>query len=346
MLCKPSLFYDLLRRAGPTLRCLRWNGLILKLNDIFDTAADSCPHLEELDVSYCFTSRKGRFEPSRFLESYGKDLPKELMDDKKQQRPLYIKRLRLTSIHEMIGPELIHMLLRTPHLTHLELEYCLVSFIPIANMLQHCCPRLQHLVYKRHRYARQYQDVIPHSQPSIPMPPRRWRVIELNKSLSVTDTIMRDMIIRADLSLLERLELDSNTYITDKSLFVILQRLHHDTASSSSSSTLSNLHTLNLGHCTALTEQGLLRFLVACPMLRHVNLTRLSAVTDAVLDTLSQMEKLQTLDITFCSHVTDQGIIQLVKQRQDSLQQIHLTHSNVSPAALSFVFRTLKYDGI
>lgn len=341
MICKPSLFYDLLRRAGPTLRCLRWNGLILKLNDIFDSAAESCPHLEELDVSYCFTSRKGRFEPQHFLESYGKDLPKELMDVKKQ-RPLYIKRLRLTSIHEMIGPELVHMLLRTPNLTHLELEYCLVSFIPIANMLQHCCPRLQHLIYKRHRYARQYQDVIPHSQPSIPMPPRRWRVIELNKSVSVTDTIMRDMTIRADLSSLERLELDSNTHITDKSLFAILHRL----GDTSSTSLLSNLHTLNLGNCVALSEEGLLQFLAACPMLRHVNLTRLSAVTDAVLDTLSRMDKLQTLDITCCTHITDQGIIQLVKKRQGSLQQIHLTHSNISPAALSFVFRTLKYDGI
>ncbi|KAI7853841.1 hypothetical protein BDC45DRAFT_510256 [Circinella umbellata] len=168
VVCTPSLFYNLLTSMGPTLKVLKWRGLILKLGNIIDYVAESCMQLKHLEVRQCFVSDKSYEETTRpmmdITSSHGPGyyyhyFSKSFLDNiVSTTKPLMIESLTLAGIHELTMTKLAHILHRCPKLTQLSLENCILDIVPVTSILFHSCPMLERLRYSRHRYVQQYHQ--------------------------------------------------------------------------------------------------------------------------------------------------------------------------------------------
>ncbi|KAI9317130.1 hypothetical protein BX666DRAFT_1942434 [Dichotomocladium elegans] len=331
--CEKHTFFDLLKCAGPTLRVLRWNGMLLRLGDILTRIADFCPRLVELDVSYCLSSSITTSDIAGPLESYASSLPENIVKDALQLPSLPIRVLRFSGIYEMTAAHLAFILPRVPNLIQLCLEHCIVSFVPVANIIRHCCPLLERITYHRHRHAK--QPIVPLKTSSIPMVARTWRQIRLSNAVVVSDTIFQDMIARCDLHKLDMLDLSGNAHLTDQALISLTR----------SAVSFPHLSHLSLADCTGITEKGLLKLLAVSPNLENINLAGVTTVTDYVLD-MMPVRTLYTIDLRRCCCMTASGVMGFVDRRQATLKRLYLSQDLVSPETLGYVMRKIKYNDV
>ncbi|KAG2226942.1 hypothetical protein INT45_010221 [Circinella minor] len=372
---------------GPTLKVLRWRGLILKLGNIMDHVAESCIQLKHLEVRQCFVSDKSYEETTRpmmdITSSHGPGyyyhyFSKSFLDNiVSTSKPLMIESLTLAGIHELTMTKLAHILHRCPKLTQLSLENCILDIVPVTSILFHSCPMLERVCYSRHRYVQQYHQ--PHHEEmnstswiasssrnrtrrSLLLSPftnnqmnkhvsnnsseytvvgkRVWKEIAMVKAPTATDAMLQRLLYRADLTQLERIDFTGNSNFSDKALEEILNHHHRQ-----SPPLFLHLRKLCLGGCTRIIkEQTLLNLLKACPQLIHIDFSELSAVTDKVVDQITNgcSSLLHTVKFTGCQSITDDSIKRLVDIRKNTLVQLEVTRASISIETNGYVMCKLK----
>ncbi|KAI9490142.1 hypothetical protein BDB00DRAFT_839199 [Zychaea mexicana] len=381
VVCTPSLFYDLLAHVGPSLRVLRWRGLILKLGKIIDCVAESCVQLKHLEVRSCFVSDTpfdSETRSSSLLDHSSGYFPRSFFDKISALKPLSIDTLDLGGIHELTMVQLARILHRSPKIVNLTLENCILDIVSVANVLFHSCPLLQRLRYSRHRYAQQHEaeggeDDVGNSsnmmswslasstsittaggrgarhlpltamarkhvgKASSVVGKRSWREITLAKAQTTTDAVIQRFIGQSDLTRLERLDLTGNTNLSDKALQGVFTLTKN--------TNLMHLRTLCLGGCTGFTEQQtLLNILKAGPMLTHIDVAESPAVTDMVLDQITDGSNaaLHTVCIAGCRSITDAAVRRLVDVRRDTLVKLDANRASISVETSGYIMCKLK----
>ena len=384
---------------GPSLKVLRWRGLILKLGNIIDYVAESCMQLKHLEVRQCFVSDKSYEETTRPVMDmtpsnggpgyYYHYFSKSFLDNiVSTSKPLMIKSLTLAGIHELTMTKLAQILHRCPKLTQLSLENCILDIIPVTSILFHSCPMLERLCYSRHRYVQQYhqrQEEI-NSTGWIATPPpsssstttttrssrtrrslllspltnnrmnkhvsnsnfertvvgkRVWKELAIVKAPTATDGMLQRLLYRADLTQLERIDLTGSSNLSDKAIKDILNNNNNNNQSTS----FMHLRKLCLGGCTRITkEQTLLDLLKACPKVTHIDFSEISAVTDKVVDQITDecQSLLHTVSITGCQSITDESIKRLVDKRKNTLVKLEVTRASISIETNGYIMCKLK----
>ncbi|KAI8141945.1 hypothetical protein BJV82DRAFT_616541 [Fennellomyces sp. T-0311] len=333
LICTPAIFYKLLTNVGSTLRVLRWRGLVLKLGNIIDRVAESCIQLQQLQVRSCFVSEKPYDETSALDNPRGGYLPKSFFDQVSALKPLSIRRLALSGIHELTMTQLARILCRSPNLIDLELENCILDIVPVASVLGYSCPMLQSLRYSRHRYA-QHAAVLPLMKHVMTeWRQRSWRHLVITKAPTTTNALVQALLHRADLTRLERIDLTGNTGLSDEALQgVVINKWMH-------------LRTLRLAGCTGFTEQTLLDVVKACPMVLHIDLSGIPTVTDAVVDLIAkECKQLQTLNLDECISISDQPVRRLVTALGDTLDELHVNNASISVETAGYIMSKIKLE--
>ena len=328
LICTPAIFYKLLTNVGPTLRILRWRGLILKLGNIIERVAESCSQLQELQVRSCFVSEK-QYDETGALDVRGGYLPKSFFDQMSAAKPLSINRLTLSGIHELSMAQLARILCRSPKLIDLELENCILDIVPVTYVLSYSCPVLESLRYSRHRYA-QKATFAPLMKHVMPGRRRSWRELTVAKAPTATDGLIQTLLHKTDLRRLERIDLTGNTGLSDQALQgVLINKLLH-------------LRTLCLGGCTGLSERMVLDILKASPQLLHADFSGMAMVTDAVVEQLTQCTKLRTLNLEGCTSISNQSARRLVDVLHNTLNDVNVNYASISVETVGYIMSKVK----
>lgn len=326
---------------GSTLNTLQWGGVSIRLNELVDILANYCPHLKHLKLHDCFTSLYDlrMHTGNRYrLEIFGESLPTDYIHTI-QKLPVLenLESLELSGIHGLNAGHLANILYRCPHLKSLILHRCLVDIIPVINILEKSCPKLQHLLYDRNQYCRQYdlyqQQRYQHLQrvTSAKSASREYPWIQLKIHLTnmLTDPIMC-YLLEGSRKKIEILDLRGNTMITDQGLI-------------DPETPMRQLKALCLKECTGITNKGLLQILSTSPLLEHIDLSDLTIVNDDVFKQLSQCQYLQTLNLSKTTlSVTDKVYKDFIDSKRETLKKIDLENTNISSELLCYSMRKLK----
>ncbi|KAI7863942.1 hypothetical protein BDF14DRAFT_1884676 [Spinellus fusiger] len=308
--CTPTLLFSLLNSATQ-LQVLRWGGLSVKLNAILQQVTQ-CRHLRSLDVHDCFAGE----------DVFQRGLPS--MATPSLSLPLTLQSLSLSGIHGLTAERLAAILHQCPRLEQLELQRSLVD-VSILNLLNDCCPLLTRVIYRRHRYFE------PPTHQPLPSARKRTtlktlvktRELALTEAWGLTDALLHSLLHPPTLHLLC---LEGNPQLSDTALDF---------------SSFPLLHTLNLRNCHGITEAGLLRVLKGAPRLRALDLSGLSAVTEAVLRQLCGLP-LVSLHLSNCSQVTDTGIVAVLDALHPQLQCLVLENTPLAATTLNYSMCKIK----
>lgn len=345
MICTPALFFNALEYIGSSLDTLHWSGVSLRLNDIIDTLPKMCTQLEHLTVQDCFTSlHDARLHNgvAYRLEHFGDRFPTTFTQTIESLSPIpHIESLELGGIHGLTASHLASIVIRCPNMRKLVLNRCLVNIIPVFNILQTYCPKLQHLEYERNRYCQQsdlYQAA-PSRQPNEKIhgplfckPQYPWKHVKIHLTHMLTDSVLKNFL-HGSTSTLETLDLRGNTIISDQGLL-------GDTP-------MKNLKSLLLRECYSLTSIGVSTLLSQSPLVEHVNLSHLATIDDDVLCQLASCQKLQTLDLSYTNMtVTDEMFRYFIDQRLHTLKSLALDYANISKELLCYSMIKLKSGAV
>lgn len=344
VICTPALFFNALEYMGSTLNILQWGGVSIRLNELVDILSKYCFQLKHLKLHDCFTSlydlpvHNGN---RHHLEVFGESLPTDYIRAiEALPRLESLQSLELSGIHGLNSDHLANILFRCPDLKSLTLERCLVDIIPVINILEKSCPKLQHLFYDRNQYCRQYdlyqQQRYLNNEELVQTnkrvtPPRKYPWIELKIHLThmLSDTVIQ-YLMEGSRSSLELLDLRGNTMITDKGI------LDPETP-------MRRLKTLCLKDCTGITTKGLIQLIVQSPLLETIDLSELSVVNDDVFKQLSQCQYLHTLNLSKCAlSVTNTVYKEFINTKKDTLKKLVLESTKISFELLCYSMRKLK----
>lgn len=345
MICTPALFFNALEYIGSTLNTLHWGGVSVRLNDIIDTLPKMCTQLKHLTVQDCFTSlHDARLHNGATyrLENFGDRFPAAFIKTIEDLSLLpYIESLELTGIHGLTASHLASIVIRCPNMRKLVLNRCLVNIIPVFNVLQTCCPKLQYFEYERNRYCQQFDQhqSSPNRQPSEKIyeplfckPHYPWKHVKIHMTHMLTDSVIKNFL-HGSTSALETLDLRGNTLISDQGLLENVP--------------MKSLKSLQLRECYSLTSKGLSTLLLQSPLLEHVNLSHLATVDDDVLRQLANCQKLQTLDLSYANlNVTDETFRCFIDQRSHTLKTLALDYSSISKELLCYSMMKLKSGAV
>lgn len=345
IICTPALFFNALEYIGSTLDTLHWGGVSLRLNDIIDTLPKVCTQLKHLTVHDCFTSlHDARLHNGATyrLEHVGDRFPASFTKTIENLSLLpHIESLELTGIHGLTASHLASIVIRCPNMRKLVLNRCLVNIIPVLNILQSYCPKLQHLEYERNRYCQQldqYQDAAsrqPNEKIHAPLfckPHYPWKHVKVHLTHMLTDNVIKSFL-DGSASTLETLDLRGNTIISDQGLL--------------SDAPMKHLKRLELRECYSLTSKGVCTLLSQSPLLEHVNLSHLVIIDDDVLCQLANCQKLQTLDLSYANlAVTEETFRYFIDQRLHTLKSLALDYANISKELLCYSMMKLKSGAV
>ncbi|KAL7310516.1 hypothetical protein PS15m_010005 [Mucor circinelloides] len=345
MICTPALFFNALEYIGSTLDTLHWGGVSLRLNDIIDTLPKMCTQLKHLTVQDCFTSlHDARLHNGATyrLENFGDRFPAAFIKTIEDLSLLpYIESLELTGIHGLTASHLASIVIRCPNMRKLVLNRCLVNIIPVFNILQTCCPKLQYFEYERNRYCQQFDQYQSSSnrqpnekiyEPLFCKPHYPWKHVKIHMTHMLTDIVIKNFLHGSTLAL-ETLDLRGNTLISDQGLL--------------ENPPMKSLKSLQLRECYSLTSKGLSTLLLQSPLLEHVNLSHLATVDDDVLCQLANCQKLQTLDLSYANlTVTDETFRYFIDQRSHTLKTLALDYTSISKELLCYSMMKLKSGAV
>ncbi|GAN04387.1 hypothetical protein MAM1_0062d03847 [Mucor ambiguus] len=345
MICTPALFFNALEYIGSTLDTFHWGGVSLRLNDLIDALSKMCIQLKHLIVHDCFTSlHDARLHNGATyrLENFGDKFPTSFTKTIENLSLLpHIESLELTGIHGLTASHLASIVIRCPNMRKIVLKRCLVNIIPVLNILQAYCPKLQHLEYERNRYCQQFDQysAAPGRQanekmhdPLFNKPHYPWKHVKIHLTHLLTDNVIKNLL-HGSASTLETLDLWGNIIISDQGLL-------NDTP-------MKNLKSLLLRECYSLTSKGVSTLLSQSPQLEHVNLSHLAIIDDDVLCHLASCQKLQTLDLSYANlTVSDETFRHFIDQRLHSLKSLALDYTNISKELLCYSMMKLKCGAV
>lgn len=87
---------------------------------------------------------------------------------------------------------------------------------------------------------------------------------------------------------------------------------------------LPHLRSLCVSECHRLTDQFIVEITQNLPQLLHLKLRYLKRITDTSLEAITQLMHLYSLDLSFCTRLTIEGICHLLKERCNSLSELRL----------------------
>ncbi|CEP11353.1 hypothetical protein [Parasitella parasitica] len=344
MICTPALFFNALEYIGSTLYSFHWGGVSLRLNDIIDVLPRICTQLKCLRIQDCFTSLyDAQFHNGTLyrLESFGDRFPATFTDTLKTQSLLpYVETLELSAIHGFTVSHLASIVIRCPNLKKLVLYRCLVDIIPVLNILQTNCPKLQYFEYERNRYCQQFDmyQLSPSEldekryEPYFCKPQYPWKQVKIHLTHTLTDNVLENLL-HGSKTALETLDLRGNTIISDQGLLC-------DTS-------MKNLKTLCLRECHGLTSRGLITLLAQSPLLEHVDLSHLDTIDDGVLQRLATCQNLHTLDLSYANlNVTSETFKHFIDQRMLTLKRLALDFTTIPKELLCYSMMKLKTSAI
>lgn len=142
----------------------------------------------------------------------------------------------------------------------------------------------------------------------------RGRVVKLDPALY---DVMRGRALSAVAKVPGLTHLDlSETSVTDSEL-------------TEYASTLHTLRYLDLQSCFAITDTGLIKTLPFLQKLHSLNLSGTQVTTEGIIAGVAHLEALQSLDLTFCSGITDRALVEGVAHLT-RLSYLNLTGCDVS----------------
>ncbi|KAI9485940.1 MAG: hypothetical protein EXX96DRAFT_547082 [Benjaminiella poitrasii] len=347
MICTPTLFLNTLEHIGSNLNSFEWKGVSIRLNDIIDNIPKFCPKLKSLKVHECFVSLYESYIQNNFLyqlERYGETFPFSFINSI-QARPsfLHLESLELSGIYSFTSSHLASILFRCRNLKRLTLKKCLVSIIPVLNILRYSCPQLQYLYYDRNQYSSQQLDMVDGDGHEVIIAPQKtqesffsnkvqypWIDLSIQfTNMLMNDDILQDVLHESRASL-QVLNLRGNKLITDQSFSL-------DTSS------MCNLKCLCLRECFGITSKGLVSILSGSPLLEHIDVSCLSVIDDDVLQALGSCDYLQTLNLSHAYlRVSDAGFREFINKRTCTLKRLDLEFSNISKELLCFSMKKIK----
>lgn len=344
MICTPALFFNALEYIGSTLHTLHWGGVSLRLNDIMDILPKMCIQLKHLVVQDCFNSlydAQLHNGVTYRLENFGDRFPTTFTETIETLSLLpHVETLELSGIHGLTASHLASIVVRCPNLKKLVLNRCLVNIIPVLNILQTNCPKLQYFEYERNRYCQQLnlQQLSPRQpdekrhEPYFNKPQYPWKQVKIHLTHMLTDSVIRNFL-HGSKATLETLNLQGNTLISDKGLLT--------------KTAMKNLKTLHLRECFGLTSHGLTTLLEQSPLLEHVDLSHLGIINDTVFQQLAKCQNLQTLDLSYANlSISDETFKYFIDQQLLTLKRLALDFTNISKELLCYSMMKLKKGAV
>lgn len=344
MICTPALFFNALEYIGSTLHTLHWGGVSLRLNDIMDILPKMCIQLKHLVVQDCFNSlydAQLHNGVTYRLENFGDRFPTTFTETIETLSLLpHVETLELSGIHGLTASHLASIVVRCPNLKKLVLNRCLVNIIPVLNILQTNCPKLQYFEYERNRYCQQLnlQQLSPRQpdekrhEPYFNRPQYPWKQVKIHLTHMLTDSVIRNFL-HGSKATLETLNLRGNTLISDKGLLT--------------KTAMKNLKTLHLRECFGLTSHGLTTLLEQSPLLEHVDLSHLGIINDTVFQQLAKCQNLQTLDLSYANlSISEETFKYFIDQQLLTLKRLALDFTNISKELLCYSMMKLKKGAV
>lgn len=184
-----------------------------------------------------------------------------------------------------------------------------------------------------------------------------WKQLSLKQTRSLTDDLLHFILVDS-YHTVEYLDLKGNTQLGDNCIYNMIHKgrgHRHQENRGRRQWALPAMVECSFASCLKITELGLCSFVENTPSLRRLDLSGLSGVTDVVLLSIaSHCPSLSSLRLCHCRSITDSGIrcfIDEVRRLHTTdkpwlLQQVDLTHTNISLDSWTYLMCHIQQNGI
>lgn len=168
------------------------------------------------------------------------------------------------------------------------------------------------------------------------------REFRITHNPNITDKFLKELSQKADhLPALRLIDLCDCENITDKSVELLvslapkLRNVFLGKCSRITDNALmhlahlgKNLQTIHFGHCFNLTDNGVRVLIQSCPRIQYVDFACCTNLTNRTLYELADLTKLKRIGLVKCSHMTDEGLLNMMalRGRNDTLERVHLSY--------------------
>lgn len=161
----------------------------------------------------------------------------------------------------------------------------------------------------------------------------RLKTLSLRRCRNVSDATLKELFASLPRAL-EELNLSDCDEITDEAMeFFVSVPSYYGTKRVTTYTALSKL---DVSGCSSITTLSFAWFAAACPFLAHLNVAGCASMCDKSMRALSTLDRLEVLDVSRCSRISDAGMASFFKSDTSSSSQAKARRRRLQTMVLAY----------